>query len=143
MFFDYPADKETFDNIVEKTNPSSIHFMNYDLKYYDDEELLKTVYGMLKYAAHNNNGKVELRRFASFLGKSYKVFYLLFSILEDCGIINIKEKNSDFYIIEITDNHNISQVFNSEKYQELTDLINECEEFQKSMLEDDLYTIFS
>ena len=141
MFFDYPADKETFDNIVEKTNPSSIHFMNYDLKYYDDEELLKTVYGMLRYAVHNNSGKVELRRFASFLGKSYNVFYLLFSIMEQCGIINIKEKKYDYYIIEMTDNTDISQVLQSERYEQLTELISECEEFQKSLLEDDLYSI--
>jgi len=141
MFFDYPADRNTFDNIIEKTNPSSIHFMNYDLKYYDDEEFLKTVYGMLKYASHNNNGKVELRRFASFLGKSYEVFHKLFSILESCKIINIKEKNPDYYIIEITNNNNISSVFNSNQYEELTNIISQCEDFQKSLLEDDLYSI--
>lgn len=66
MLFDYPADKETFDRILNQTTPLSIHFMNYDLKYMDEEEFLKTVCGMLKFACHNNGGKVELRRCASF-----------------------------------------------------------------------------
>ncbi len=140
MFFDYPADRETFENIIEKTNPTSIHFMNYDLKYFDEEEFLKTVYGMLKYADNKNAGKVELKRCASFLGKSYSVFYLLFEIFEDCGIIEIKEKNENYYIIKLTDNHDILQVLHSEKYSNLTDLINECEEFQKTLMEDDLYS---
>lgn len=140
MFFDYPADKETFDKILETTNPASIHFMNYDLKYFDEEEFLKTIYGMLKFANNNNNGKVELRRFASYLGKSYDVFYLIFSVFEDCGIIKIREKNLDYYVIEMTDNNDLSVVMQSEKYNELADLISECEEFQKSLLEDDLYS---
>ena len=95
---------------------------------------------MLKFANNNNNGKVELRRCASFLGKSYEVFYLLFSILEDCKIINIREKNLDYYVIEMADNNDLSEVIQSDKYEELTDLISECEEFQKSLLEDDLYS---
>lgn len=141
MFFDYPADKETFDSILEKTSPKSIHFMNYELKYFDEEEFLRTVYNMLKFACNNNGGKVELRRFASFLGKSYEVFYLLFSILEDCEIIKIKEKNSQYYIVEISVSSDFSKVLHSEKYEDLLDLINRCEEFQKSLLEDDLCNI--
>ena len=141
MFFDYPADRETFDKILVQTSPSAIHFMNYDLKYFDEEEFLKTVYGMLKFACNNNNGKVELKRFASYLGKSYKVFELLFSILEDTDIINIKERSVDYYVIEMTEKSNFSQVLHSEKYSQLLDLIDECEQFQKSLLEDDLYTL--
>ena len=141
MFFDYPADRETFDRIIEQAAPDSIHFMNYDLKYFDEEEFLKTFYGMLKYACNNNYGKVELRRCASYLGKSYNVFYLLFEILENCKIINIKEKQKDYYVIEMTGNTNISNILQSEKYTELIDLLTDCEQFQKSLLEDDLYNL--
>lgn len=142
MLFDYPADKETFDKILNQTTPLSIHFMNYDLKYMDEEEFLKTVCKMLKFACHNNNGKVELRRCASFLGKSYKVFELLFSIFDDIGLIKIKEQNQNYYVIdfvgEITD---LPKVLHSNKYTILTDLIAECEEFQKSLLEDDIFSL--
>ena len=141
MFFDYPADRETFDSILSRTNPLALHFMNYDIKYMDEEEFLKTVWGMLKFAAHNNGGKVELRRCASFLGKSYKVFELLFSILEDTNLVKIKEKNKDYYVIDFTGEGDITRVLHSPKYSILTDMVAECEEFQKTMLEDDVYTL--
>ena len=141
MFFDYPADRETFDSILCRTNPLALHFMNYDIKYMDEEEFLKTVWGMLKFAAHNNGGKVELRRCASFLGKSYKVFELLFSILEDTNLIKIKEKNNDYYVIDFTGEGDITRVLHSPKYSILTDMVAECEDFQKTMLEDDVYTL--
>ena len=142
MLFDYPADKETFDKILNQTTPLAIHFMNYDLKFMDEEEFLKTVCKMLKFACHNNDGKVELKRCASFLGKSYKVFELLFSIFDDIGLIKIKEQNKDYYVIDFAGNGSeLPQVLHSPKYAILSDLIEECEEFQKNLLEDDLYSL--
>ena len=88
-----------------------------------------------------NGGKVELNRFASFLGKSYEVFKLLFSIFEDTNLIKIKEKAENYYIIDFTQEDDLAKVLHSPKYAILTDLIAECEEFQKSLLEEDLYTI--
>ena len=108
----------------------------------DEEEFLKTVCKMLKFACHNNDGKVELRRCASFLGKSYKVFDLLFSIFDDIGLIKIKEQNKDYYIIDFTgDMTDLPKALHSTKYAILADLLEECEEFQKSLLEDDLYSL--
>ena len=141
MFFDYPADRETFDSILNHTSPLSLHFMNYDIKYMEEEEFLKTVWGMLKFACHNNGGKVELRRCASFLGKSYRVFELLFSIMEDTNLIKIKEKTKDYYIVDFTGKGDITCVLHSPKYSILTDLTEECEDFQKTLMEDDLYTL--
>ena len=142
MLFDYPADKETFDKILNQTTPLAIHFMNYDLKFMDEEEFLKTVCKMLKFACHNNDGKVELKRCASFLGKSYKVFELLFSIFEDIGLIKIKEQNKDYYVIDFAgDGSELAQALHSPKYAILSDLIEECEEFQRTLLEDDLFSL--
>ena len=143
MFFDYPADKETFDNIIEKTSAKAIHFMNYEQKILDEEEFLKTVYKMLNFAYHNTNGKVELRRCASFLGKSYKVLELLFTIFEEVGILKIKEQNSEYFVIDLTDENDLSKVLHSTKYSMLIDVISECEEFQKSLLEDDVFSLIS
>lgn len=138
MIFDYPADRETFDKILTITNPSAIHFMNYEIKYMDEEEFLKTVCKMMKFACHNNGGKIELRRFASFLGKSYKVFELLFKMFEEIGLIKIKEHTKDYYIIDFSDTKDVSQVLHNEKYLYFTELLQECEEFQQSLLEDDV-----
>ena len=141
MFFDYPADIETFNKIIEQTNPKAIHFMNYDIKSFDEKEFLKTVCGMMKFAAHNNGGKVEFRRFASFLGKSYAVLELLFDIFEEISLIKILERSKDYYIIDYLGNSELSAVLHSAKYAQLLDLIDECESFQKSLLEDDLNTL--
>ncbi len=141
MLFDYPADRETFDRILNQTTPLAIHFMNYDLKYMDEEEFLNTVCKMLKFACHNNNGKVELRRCASFLGKSYKVFELLFSIFDDVGLIKIKEKNKNYYVVDFGEISDLPKVLHSTKYPILTEMLDECEEFQRSLLEDDLFSL--
>ncbi len=141
MFFDYPADRETFDKILSQTNPAAIHFMNYEIKFMDEEEFLNTVYKMLKFACHNNGGKVELRRCASFLGKSYKVFELLFSIFEETGLLVIKERNKDYYVVELTQESDISRVLHSQKYTLLIDMVEECEQFQKTLLEDEVYSL--
>ena len=141
MLFDYPADKETFDRILNQTTPLAIHFMNYDLKYMDEEEFLNTVCKMLKFACHNNSGKVELRRCASFLGKSYKVFELLFSIFDDVGLIKIKEKNKDYYVVDFGEISDLPKVLHSTKYPILTEMLDECEDFQRSLLEDDLFSL--
>ncbi len=141
MFFDYPADRETFDRILEMTSPSAVHFMNYEQKILDEEEFLKTVYKMLNFACHNNGGKVELRRCASFLGKSYRVFELLFTILEEVGLVKIKERTRDYYVLDLTGETDISKILHSQKYTLLLDMIEECEEFQKSLLEDEVYSI--
>ena len=138
MFFDYPADKQTLDLILEKAQPKGLHFMNYEPKILDEQEFLKIFTGMLKFAAHNNSGKVELVRCASFLGKSLKIFEMLLALYEEVGFIKILDKNSSFYIIEFYGVGDITKILHSEKYAQIFELIIECEQFQKSLLEDDL-----
>ncbi|MDE6138677.1 MAG: hypothetical protein K2F57_04325, partial [Candidatus Gastranaerophilales bacterium] len=121
--------------------PKGIHFMNYEPKILDEQEFLKIFTGMLKFAAHNNNGKVELVRCASFLGKSLKIFEMLLTLYEEVGFIKIREKNSAFFTIDFLGVDDISKVLHSEKYSQIFELIIECEQFQKSLLEDDLEQI--
>lgn len=138
MFFDYPADKETFDNILEKASPKGLHFMNYEPKILDEQDFLKTFSGMLKFASHNNGGKVDLIRCASFLGKSVKIFKALLDLYEEVGFIKISDRNDNFYTIKFLGIDDISKILHSEKYAQIFDMIVECEAFQKSLLEDDL-----
>lgn len=141
MFFDYPADRNTFDKIISETNPMAVHFMNYEIKYFDEKEFINTVFGMLKFACNNNSGKVEFRRIASYWGKSYAVFELLFNIFEEIGLIKILEKAKDFYRVEIISSVDTSAVLHNVKYTALIDMIDECEQFQKSLLEDDINSL--
>lgn len=141
MFFDYPADRKTLDKILEKAQPKGLHFMNYEPKLLDEIELLKTFNGMVKFAAHNNNGKVELIRCASFLGKSIDVVTRLLELFEENNFIKISEKNNAFYIVEYIETKDISLLLNNTKYQQILDISQECEIFQQSLLEDDLETV--
>lgn len=141
MFFDYPCDRETLDIILEKSMPKGVHFMNYEPKILDEREFLKTFTGMLKFASHNNSGKVELIRCSSFLGKSVKIFEMLMELYQEAGFINILDKNSSFYTIEFIGVDNLSKILHNEKYAQIFDMILDCEEFQKSLLQDDLSQI--
>lgn len=143
MLFDYPSDRNTLDKILSETNSLSVHVMNYEIKYFEEKEFLKTVNGMLKFACNNNNGKIELRRISSYFGKSYDVFRLLFEIFEEIGLIKINERTSDYYVVEMINNVDLAAVLHNIKYTALIDMIDECEQFQKSLLEDDLNTIIS
>lgn len=143
MFFDYPADRETFDKILETSQPKGIHFMNYEPKVLDEQEFLKTFIGMIKFAVHNNGGKIELIRCASFLGKSVKVFEQLLELFAQEGFIKILDKNNAYYVVEFLGIDNLAQILHNEKYGQIFDLILECEEFQKSLLEDDLIQVLS
>ena len=142
MFFDYPADKKTLDNILEKSEAKGLHFMNYEPKFFDEQGLVQTFNGMIKYAAHSQGGKLELVRCASFLGKSVDVIEKLLDLFNECQIIKIKNKNSDFYTLEYIGN-DLSTVLNNPNFTQIYNLSEECEMFQHSLTQDDLETIIS
>lgn len=138
MFFDYPADKKTLDIILEKAQPKKVHFMSYEPKVMDEAEFLKTFTGMVKFAAHNMGGKIDLVRCAGFLGKSIEVFQRLLDLYEEVGFLTVTDRNNAFYIIDFKGIDDLSKVLHSTKYAEIFDMIVECEAFQRSLLEDDL-----
>lgn len=141
MLFDYPADKESFDNVIETASPSQIHFMKYDIKYFDEKEFLSTFLKMLRYAVHNNDGKVDLLRCSSALGKSFETVLTLLDLLEETQFINVEERNYNYYKISLTDITDFNLILNNPKFNEVKDLISECEEFQKKLMTDDLNNI--
>lgn len=138
MFFDYPADRETFEKILEETSPKCLHLMNYEIKYFDETEFLKTFHGMLKFASNNNGGKVEILRCASHLGKSIRLIELMFDLFEESGFIKILERNKDCYKINFIGTAEIDKILHSSKYALILDMAEECEHFQKSLLEDEI-----
>lgn len=143
MFFDYPADRKTLDEILDKAQPKGLHFMNYEPKFLDEQEFLKTFTGMIKFAVHNNNGKIELVRCSSFLGKSIEIFEKLLDLYEEVGFIKVKERNKAYYVVELLNIDDLSKILHSEKYSQIFDMIIECEAFQKSLLEDDLNQVLA
>ncbi len=138
MFFDYPPDRETFDYILNNANPKGLHFMNFEPKIYDEVSLLNTFIGMIKFAMHNNSGKIELVRFSSFLGKSYEVILSLLKLLEFEGFIKILEITDTYIKINLLNTENISRILKTEEYEQIFELGQECDIFRQSLLEDDL-----
>ena len=142
MFFDYPPDRNTLDKILETAQPEALHFMNYEPKAFEEDELLKTFSGMLKYCANHDGGKFGLVRCSAFLGKSVKVLEMLLDLYEQAEIIKIKDKNSAFYTIEWLGKADYTKVLDNPKYSQVYELSLECEEFQTSLLEDNLEELF-
>lgn len=138
IFFDYPADRETLDLILDKTHAKRLHFMSYEQKIYDERDFFNTFSKMLKYACHNNGGKVELIRCASFLGKSVEVIEMILALYAEIGFINIIDKTPLSYTIEFVEMDDINKIWNNPHYTSIYDKIMECEEFQKSLLENEL-----
>ena len=93
---------------------------------------------MLRYAEHNNEGKVNFLRCSSALGKSVETVLTLLDLFEDVDFIKISEKNHEFYKIQLNEIKDLSPVLHNEKFQEVKSLIEECEKFQKNLLENDL-----
>ena len=141
MFFDYPADIETLHSIIEISKPKAIHLMNYEIKYFDDIEFLKVMSGMIKFACNNNSGKVDLIRCAGFLGKSVELVKAFFELLQECNAVKIIERSDEYYVLSIADFEKFSDVLKNPKYEEIVNMSEECEMFQKSLLEDDIEEI--
>ncbi len=141
MFFDYPADRETFAAIASKA--PALHFFPYKPRIFDEKEFLKTAAGMLKYAHNNTGGTVELCRCAGFLGKSYAVFNTLFKIFEEIGLIKMLDKTPNTCKISYNEGVDLAGVLHNKHYAGLLDLIDECEAFQKSLMQDPVETFIA
>lgn len=138
MFFDYPADRQTLCEIIEKTSASTIHLMGYEVKHFTQEELVLTAAKMLKYAVNYTHGEVELYKFASFLGKSNEVLELLFAMFEEIGLIKIISRNDRTITITLEDSVNPTKILHTLNYTNLEQAVCDCEEFQTFMLSEDL-----
>ena len=138
MFFDYPADRQTFDLIVNTAKPKGLHFMNFEPKIFDEVSLLNTFCGMIKYSINNNGGKIEYIRCASFLGKSIEVIKLLLNTLDKYGCIKIKNTSEAYCLVDSLNPDNISDILHSSEYEHAFELSQECDIFRQSLLEDDL-----
>lgn len=137
MFFDYPASKEIFNKIIDATKPRFVHFMNYKNSFTDEKDLLKTFFGMIKFAFNNKDGIFDLQRSASFLSQTEDAIISLLEAFEASKIISGK-KSSTNYTITTFENTDISKILHTEEYKDFTYQINQTQEFKNSMLNTEL-----
>ncbi len=138
MFFDYPASQELFDEIVKKTSPKFLHFMNYEVKKIDEKEFLKTFSGMLKFSYNNKNGKFNIDRSASFLAQTKDTIVELLNVFAESEIIKVSEKGTSEYKIEFLSNGDISKVLHTNSYKEFVKHATNSKEYKNSLFEKEL-----
>lgn len=137
IFFDYPPCQEVFDDILEKTSPKFVHFMNYEVKNLDEKEFLKTFTGMLKFSYNNKCGKFDLERSAAFLAQTKDAVIELLSVFEECKMIKgsfcgCEYKIHDFAVCEI------SKVLHSSLYKQFLSQVQSSREYKASLLDAEL-----
>lgn len=138
MFFDYPSSQEIFDEIIKKTSPKVLHFMNYEVKKLNEKEFLKTFSGMLKFAYSNKNGLFDLQRSASFLAQTKETIIELLNVFEECEMLKGENNGGNNYKIEFLSNSEISKALHTSSYKNFLTQIKKSQEFRTSLLEAEL-----
>ena len=138
MFFDYPAEEEIYNKIKQKVCANTYHYMNYQNFKNNEENILKTFFGMTKYACNNLNGKVELERAAAALGLTAESIEIMLSIFEDCKIIKIQTYEENFYIVSLNKEFELSEIKNSTKYKDLIEIISNINNYKNQFMYTDI-----
>ncbi|MBR1942855.1 single-stranded-DNA-specific exonuclease RecJ [bacterium] len=133
MFFDYPPAEEIFNEIINNVSPRHIHYMACNFKN-DEQNILKTISGMIKFTCNNKNGKFELEKAASFLGLTVECIETLLQIFETCKMISVKEKNENEYNLKFIKNIELSQVLHCTDYIYFKELLSDIASFREELM---------
>jgi len=138
MFFDYPADEDIYKKIKQAVSPDAYHYMYYQIYNTDYSSLFRTFVGMIKYAANNLDGKIELERASARLGVTNDAIESLLGLFEACKCIKITDSNEDFYKIEFLNITEISKVMQNPKYAEFAEIMNTIRDYKNSFMQKEL-----
>lgn len=138
MFFDYPADDDVMQNLMATVSPDSIHYMNYQKGKYNEELLLKTFSGMIRYTCNTLEGDFNLERAASALGITGDVVETILEMFEDTGMIKITERGDDSFHIDFLEAVELSKALHTTKYAEFVELMNTINDFKYKFMTIDL-----
>ena len=134
MFFDYPADEDVLQTVMQNSGAETIHYMNYSVQKNNEEDILKTFSGMIRYTCNNLNGVFNLNRGASALGLTNIIVETLLEVFEDTGMIKIKERNEDSFLIEFINAVELSKTLHTIKYAEFVELLNTVREYKQKFM---------
>ena len=134
MFFDYPADEDILQNIINTVAPDSIHYMNYKHQQYNIESILKLFSGMIRYTCNTLNGNFSLARAAAALGVTNIIIETLLEMFEDIGMIKINERSSEEFNLEFIESIEISKTLHTIKYAEFVELMNTIQDYKNKFM---------
>ena len=141
MFFDYPADEDVLEDLVNKVSPDALHYMNYQVilsKGKSEESILKTFSGMIKYTCNNLDGKFNISRAASALGITNAAIEVLLEMFEDAGMIKIAKCEEEEFWIEFVSAIELSKTLQTQKYAEFAEMMNNICDYKNHFAEMEL-----
>lgn len=131
MFFDYPASSELFEYVLQKASPSIIHYMNYDINH-SKEELLKTLYGMIKFVCNNKKGMFYLENSSMFLGVTTKLIECVLNLFDEAKIIKINQREEEYYFIDLLEHADITGLASLDSYMDFNMEFSDIKGFKES-----------
>ena len=134
MFYDYPADSDIMQFIMQTAGADSIHYMNYTRIKNQEETILKTFSGMIRYTCNNLNGEFNLVRAASALGVTNVVVETLLEMFEDAEMIKIEERGESVFKIKFESTVELSKAVSTLKYEEFVELMNTVNNYKDSFM---------
>ena len=138
MFFDYPADEDILQNIMNSVAPDAIHYMNYRKGMYNIENILKLFSGMIRYTCNTLDGNFNLTRAAAALGITNVAVETMIEIFEDIGMVSIIERQEEFFRIDFKESVEISKTLHTIKYAEFVELINTIDDYKAKFMTMDI-----
>lgn len=134
MFFDYPPTQEELENIIKEVSPHHVHYMSCGFTQINEQNILKTISGMIKFACNNKDGVFDLKKSASFLALTTECVEKLLSILAECGMITVLEQNDSEYKLEFVKNIELSHVLHCVEYADFKESLDEISAFKANLL---------
>ena len=138
MFFDYPVNQEIFEEIIKSSGAKFVHFMNYEPKKVNEQELLKIFLGMVRFVHNQKQGVFNVEGGALALVQTKEVVVELLNIFEQSGIIKVLQKTPQEYKIEFLGASEISKALHTEAYAEFLEEIRQVQEYRNSLLDAEL-----
>ncbi len=138
MFFDYPADEDILQKIMTAVSPDAIHYMNYSKGKYNEEGILKTFSGMIRYTCNTLDGDFNIDRAASALGLTSEIIEVLLEMFEDVGMIKILERADDRFKIDFISTVELSKALHTIKYAEFIELMNTVDDYKHKFMTMDI-----
>ena len=134
MLFDYPAQDDIMQDLIRATSPAAIHYMNYEHSRDLNGEILKTFSGMIRYTCNSLEGKFSLTRAAAKLGITNEAVEVLLEMFEDAGMIEISDRNEEYFLIRFVNAVELSKLMNIAKYAEFTELMNTIRDYKNHFM---------
>ena len=104
----------------------------------DEENILKTFSGMIKYTCNNLEGNFDLIRAAAALGVTEEVIETLLDVFAKAKMISIDRQEENIYKISFISGIEISKTLHTVKYAEFIELMNTINDYKNKFMQIEL-----